>query len=112
MCNSRKDSKSAPAPHRKIDYRGKAYKSKKKNKAFVTTGKKQTKNTGSEKHVMGFIHLGNMGPCESDGDVQISHFHFTILGKEDIYQDSKADNRLKAHDQAGLEYHKSKYNMF
>ena len=61
--------------------------------------KKKGRKESGKKHALGFVQLGNMGSCQPSSDVEMPDFNFSILGKEDIHQNPKVEERLQAHEQ-------------
>ena len=102
VCNSKKESKPAYVLKQKKEFPDRGNKTK-NGKTFVTTRKKPNKKASSKKHAMGFIQLGIVGSCQCDGDVEMPDFNFSILGEEDVHQNPKVENRLKAHEKVGIE---------
>ena len=102
--------KSAQGTAKKKDY-GSKQSNKFKKVSFSTTVKKQSKREGAVKHGLRFMQLGNMSTSQPSDDVEVSDFNISIVGKEDIHQNPKVEDRLQVHDQAEFEYRTQPFNM-
>ena len=96
VCNSKKESKPAQGVLKKKEYSPKPQKFKKVS--FATTVKKKGRREGEKKRALGFAQLGNMGSCQPSNDVEMPDYNLSILGKEDIHQNPKVEERLQAHE--------------
>ena len=77
---------------KKKEYSSKPHKAKKVS--FASTVKKRSKTEGGVKHALGFVQLGNMGEYQSSDDAEMADLNFSILGKKDIHQNPKVEERL------------------